>query len=195
MCPEREGEFDVGERALRAVTRPRRPTPAQANHCRPARERPSPRTPWTPWTRYALLAAWLFASVVATGLITALLLVPLDDVATTAYGRVLLGKTALALALSARRRLRRAEGFPQWPVRAEAGVLAVVLALSATLTVLPVPADADRPPRDLPSRASFRRILRRRRTRQRSPCPFCFSGLPPFAGPPPVPAQPFPGPS
>ncbi|MEU0684438.1 copper resistance CopC/CopD family protein [Streptomyces albogriseolus] len=99
---------------------------------------------------YARLAAWLFAAVVATGLIAALLLVPLDDLATTTYGRVLLGKTALvlsvaALALAARRRLRRSDGSPQRPARAETGVLAVVLALSATLTVLPVPADADRP--------------------------------------------------
>lgn len=52
---------------------------------------------------------------------------------------------ATALALAARRRLRRPQGVPQRPARAETGMLAVVLALSAILTVLPVPADADRP--------------------------------------------------
>ncbi|WP_246204465.1 copper resistance protein CopC [Streptomyces tailanensis] len=41
---------------------------------------------------YARLAAWLFAAVVATGLIAALLLVPLDDLATTTYGQVLPGQ-------------------------------------------------------------------------------------------------------
>lgn len=100
---------------------------------------------------YARLAAWLFAAVVATGVIAALLLVPLDDLATTGYGRVLLAKTALVavaagLAYTARRRLRRtASRLPYRPARVEASALAVILALSATLTVLRVPADADRP--------------------------------------------------
>ncbi|MFF1291714.1 CopD family protein [Streptomyces sp. NPDC058296] len=100
---------------------------------------------------YARLAAWLLAAVVVTGLISTLLLVPLDDLATTAYGQVLLVKIALVavvagLALAARRRLRRAgTRSPQRPARAETGVLAVVLAFSATLTVLSVPADANRP--------------------------------------------------
>ncbi|MGA5189260.1 copper resistance CopC/CopD family protein [Streptomyces griseoincarnatus] len=110
---------------------------------------------------YARLAAWLFGAVVVTGLVSALLLVPLDDLATTTYGQVLLAKIALVtvvagLALAARRRLRRAgTRSPQRPARAETGVLAVVLALSATLTVLSVPADATRslpfaPPLDGP---------------------------------------------
>ena len=110
---------------------------------------------------YARLAAWLFAAVVVTGLISALVLVPLGDLATTTYGQVLLVKIALfamiaALALTARRRLRRADTrSPQRPARAETGVLAVVLAFSATLTVLSVPADANRslpfaPPLDGP---------------------------------------------
>ncbi|WP_421111130.1 CopD family protein [Streptomyces sp. NEAU-S77] len=60
---------------------------------------------------YARLAAWLFGAVAVTGLISALLLVPLDDIATTSYGQVLLAKLILvlavgALALAARRRLR-----------------------------------------------------------------------------------------
>ncbi|NEE09552.1 copper resistance protein CopC [Streptomyces sp. SID7499] len=110
---------------------------------------------------YARLAAWLFGAVVVTGLVSALLLVPLDDLATTTYGQVLLVKIALVavvagLALAARRRLCRAGTHsPQRPARAETGVLAVVLALSATLTVLSVPADATRslpfaPPLDGP---------------------------------------------
>ena len=100
---------------------------------------------------YARLAAWLFAAVVVTGLISTLLLVPLDDLATTTYGQVLLVKIFLVavvagLALAARRSLRRkGTGSPQRPARAENGLLAVVLAFSATLTVLSVPADADRP--------------------------------------------------
>ncbi|GLW47477.1 hypothetical protein Stsp02_31390 [Streptomyces sp. NBRC 14336] len=110
---------------------------------------------------YARLAAWLFAAVVVTGLISALLLVPLDDLATTTYGQVLLAKIALVavvvgLALAARRRLRRVgKASPQRPALVETGVLAVVLAVSATLTVLSAPADANRalpfaPPLDGP---------------------------------------------
>ena len=99
---------------------------------------------------YARLAAWLFAAVVVTGLISALLLVPLDELAPTTYGRVLLAKITVVsvvagLALTARRRLRRTgTGSPQRPARAETSLLAVVLALSAALTVLSVPADANR---------------------------------------------------
>ena len=110
---------------------------------------------------YARLAAWLFAAVVVTGLISALVLVPLDDLATTTYGQILLAKIGLVvvaagLALAARRRLRPSgTGAPQRPARVENAVLALVLALSATLTVLSVPADADRslpfaPPLDGP---------------------------------------------
>ncbi|MFF5757411.1 copper resistance CopC/CopD family protein [Streptomyces longwoodensis] len=110
---------------------------------------------------YARLATWLFAAAVVTGLVSALVLVPLDDLATTTYGQVLLVKIALVavvagLALAARRRLRRTwTRSPRRPARAETGVLAVVLAFSATLTVLSVPADANRalpfaPPLDGP---------------------------------------------
>ncbi|MCX5418049.1 copper resistance CopC/CopD family protein [Streptomyces sp. NBC_00059] len=100
---------------------------------------------------YARLAAWLFAASVTTGVIAALLLVPLDDVFTTAYGQVLLVKTGVvalvaALAYTARRRLQRTAGrLPYRPARLEASVLAVVLALSATLTILRAPADTNRP--------------------------------------------------
>lgn len=113
---------------------------------------------------YARLAAWLFTAVVATGIASGLLLVPLGDLATTTYGRVLLAKLApvaavAALALTARRRLHRvppeASGSSQRPARVEAVALGAVLALSATLTVLPAPADANRalsfaPPADGP---------------------------------------------
>ena len=100
---------------------------------------------------YARLAAWLFAAVVTTGVIAALLLVPLDNVFTTAYGQVLLAKIALvggaaALAYLARRRLHGAPGrLPYRPARLEVFALVVVLAVSATLTVLRAPADANRP--------------------------------------------------
>ncbi|MEU0452432.1 copper resistance CopC family protein [Streptomyces sp. NPDC006129] len=99
---------------------------------------------------YARWAAWLFAAVAVTGLISALLLVDPTDLTASTYGRVLLGKlvlvvTAAVLALLARRRLRRTAATSHRPARAETGALAAVLALSATLTVLPVPADADRP--------------------------------------------------
>ncbi|WP_328982720.1 copper resistance protein CopC [Streptomyces mirabilis] len=100
---------------------------------------------------YARLAAWLFAAVVTTGVIAALLLVPLGDVFHTTYGQVLLAKIALvagaaALAYLARRRLHSAPGrLPYRPARVEASALIVVLAVSATLTVLRAPADANRP--------------------------------------------------
>ncbi|MFE9600092.1 copper resistance protein CopC [Streptomyces hokutonensis] len=100
---------------------------------------------------YARLAAWLFAAVVTTGVIAALLLVPLGDVFTTTYGQVLLAKIALvggaaALAHLARRRLHATSGrLPYRAARLEASALVVVLAVSATLTVLRAPADANRP--------------------------------------------------
>ncbi|RNF77682.1 copper resistance protein CopC [Streptomyces botrytidirepellens] len=110
---------------------------------------------------YARLAAWLFGAVAVTGLVSALLLVPLDDIVTTSYGQVLLAKFLLVLvvgvlALAARRRLRSSKtGSPRRPAGAETVTLAVVFALSATLTVLAVPGDGDRalpfaPPADGP---------------------------------------------
>ncbi|WP_326718719.1 copper resistance protein CopC/CopD [Streptomyces sp. NBC_00243] len=98
---------------------------------------------------YARLAAWLFAAVVTSGVIAALLLVPLDDVFTTTYGRILLAKIALvavaaALAYTARRLHRTPGRLPYRPARVEASALVVVLVLSATLTVLRAPADTNR---------------------------------------------------
>ncbi|MFL6056683.1 MAG: copper resistance CopC/CopD family protein [Actinoallomurus sp.] len=99
---------------------------------------------------YARLAIWLLATVVATGVVAALLIVPLPAVLTTAYGRTLLVKLAVVavaacLALAARRRMRRAPaGRTERWVRGEAGALAGVLAVTALLTALPPPADANR---------------------------------------------------
>lgn len=99
---------------------------------------------------YARPAIWIVVAVTATGLGAALLLVPLDEVTTTDYGRVLLIKIALvalaaSLAWVARRHLRRnaAPERIRRPARLEALSLVAVLALSATLTLVPPPASAD----------------------------------------------------
>ncbi|HEY1620885.1 MAG TPA: copper resistance protein CopC [Streptosporangiaceae bacterium] len=96
---------------------------------------------------YARVAAWLFVLVVATGVIEALLLVPLADLFTTDYGRVLVIKAALvgaaaALAVAGRLWLRRkpaAGAGPARVTRIEAGTLAVVLAAAAALTTFAAP--------------------------------------------------------
>nr|WTA00636.1 CopD family protein [Streptomyces sp. NBC_00857] len=93
--------------------------------------------------RYARIAGWLFAALAATGTISALRRLPVDVVFTTAYGRVLIAKLILialvsGLALTARRRLRGG-GDAVTPARGELAVLAVVVLLSAVLTVVPDP--------------------------------------------------------
>jgi copper transport protein len=97
---------------------------------------------------YARVAAWLFALVVVTGLVAALILVrPLGDLFTTGYGQVLLVKmalvgTAAALAVAGRRWLRHrpAPGAgPARATRAESGTLAGVLAVAALLSTLVAP--------------------------------------------------------
>lgn len=99
---------------------------------------------------YARVAAVLLAAITATGVCSTLRRMPpstvLDQLTTTAYGRVLLAKVLLvavvaALALVARLRLRRAPDRTNAyaPARAEVVVLAVVVAVSAALTALPVP--------------------------------------------------------
>ena len=97
---------------------------------------------------YARAAAWLFAVVAATGVVSALVLVqPLGDLLTTAYGRVLILKAALvaaaaALALAGRRWLRRRPrpgGGPALATRLESGTLAAVLAVTALLSTLAAP--------------------------------------------------------
>ncbi len=93
---------------------------------------------------YARLAIWVFAVVITTGTLSALLLVPLSAVFSTSYGRVLLIKLALvaaaaAVAFAARRALRTEHGQDRIRtlVRAESVVLVVVLALSAVLVSTP----------------------------------------------------------
>jgi len=115
---------------------------------------------WAVLGSYAGLAAWLFAVVVGTGTVSALLLVPWGAWTRTGYGRLLLVKVALVavaavLALLARRRLRAARVgrsvpatlfpvarfpvAPGWAARVEASVLAAVLAATAVLVSLPTP--------------------------------------------------------
>jgi copper transport protein len=98
---------------------------------------------------YANAAVWLFAVVVLTGVVTVLVLVPLGDLLSTAYGIVVIVKAALVavvagLAIAGRVWLGHEPAGPaQGPARAtlrECGVLAVVLAITAVLTVLTPPA-------------------------------------------------------
>ena len=94
---------------------------------------------------YGTAAAWLFGIVVVTGVLSAVLLVPVSSLLTTTYGRFLVAKAALvaaaaALALASRARLRRpappGTGLPL-AVRLEIAALAAVLAATGLLTVLP----------------------------------------------------------
>ena len=97
---------------------------------------------------YGTAAAWLFGVVVVTGVISAILLVPLSSLLTTTYGRFLIVKAALvavaaALALTSRAGLRRpAAPGARLPLatRLEIGALAAVLAATGLLTVLTPPA-------------------------------------------------------
>lgn len=95
---------------------------------------------------YARLAVWVFLIVVATGTVTALLVLPLSAVTTTTYGRVLLIKLGLvamaaALALTARLVLHRPQRLTRLrrSTRAEALVLTGVLAVTAVLVSTPTP--------------------------------------------------------
>ncbi len=96
---------------------------------------------------YANAALWLFAVVVATGVVTALVLVPLHDLLSTAYGIVVIVKAALVatvagLAIAGRVWLGREPTADAGPARAtvrECAVLAAVLAITAVLTVLSPP--------------------------------------------------------
>ncbi len=115
--------------------------------------RGSPRSAWAAVAAvaaYGRLAAWLFAAVVVTGTLSALLLVPLSAWTGTVYGRTLLVKLVLvaavsALALSARLRLRAqlSASVPKpAPGRAtlvERALLVAVLAVSAVLVSLAPP--------------------------------------------------------
>ncbi len=101
--------------------------------------------------RYARVAAVLFAAITASGIVSTLRRMPPDTVADqltdTAYGRTLLAKVLLVavvavLALLSRRRLKRsprATLSTYAPARAEVMALGAVVAVSALLTVVPVP--------------------------------------------------------
>jgi copper transport protein len=102
---------------------------------------------------YATAAAWLFALLVITGVISALVLVPLHSVLTTTYGRILIVKATLVLLAACfavagrvwlRRRPARGAG-PALATRLECATLAVVLAVTALLTALTPPASPIRP--------------------------------------------------
>jgi copper transport protein len=96
---------------------------------------------------YATAAAWLFALVLITGIVSALVLVPLHSLLTTAYGGFLIAKVvivcvAAGLAVAGRVRLRRpaSPGGPALVTRLEICALAAVLAITGILTVLTPPA-------------------------------------------------------
>lgn len=101
--------------------------------------RSAPTAGWAVLGSYARLAAWLFAAVVSTGVVSALVVVPLSSITSTGYGRWLLVKLGLVAAVSGcalagRWRLRRREGsVPVGVVRAEAGLLGAVLGVTAVL--------------------------------------------------------------
>ncbi len=119
---------------------------------------------WWAVTGYARWAGWLFTTVVATGTVSALVLVPLPALATTAYGRLLLAKlTLVALAAVAaatarwwlRRRPHSHHPDTRGPdtlsrlvraTRVEAAALAGVLAVTALLVSSPPARTAFAPP-------------------------------------------------
>lgn len=100
------------------------------------------------FVEYSLIAVALYAAVVATGTLAAVLVLPtLDSLWTTPYGLVLLAKLALvaiasALAVAARGRLRRHSyaGIVRL-TRVEWPALIAVLAASAVLSSMAPPAD------------------------------------------------------
>jgi copper transport protein len=95
---------------------------------------------------YLRLALWTYLVVVATGVASALVVIPLSQLTSATYGRVLLIKLALvatasAAALTARlihRNDRRAPLLRR-VMAAESGVLIVVLVASAALVSTPTP--------------------------------------------------------
>jgi len=103
---------------------------------------------------YATAAAWLFVLVIVTGLISALVLVPLGSLFTTTYGLFLVSKAAVVcvaagLAFAGRRWLRRGPAAGTGPALAtkiEVAALAVVLAITGILTVLTPPAQPSSAP-------------------------------------------------
>jgi copper transport protein len=102
---------------------------------------------------YATAAAWLFTILVITGVISALVLVPLHSLLTTTYGRVLIVKAVLVavaacLAVAGRVWLRRRPdpgAGPALATRLECATIAAVLAITGLLTALTPPATPVRP--------------------------------------------------
>jgi copper transport protein len=96
---------------------------------------------------YGNAAAWLFAIVVITGVLSAVLLVPPSELVTTSYGWFLIVKAALVavvagLALAGRSALRRLATPGAGPPRVtklELGTLALVLVMTGLLTVITPP--------------------------------------------------------
>jgi copper transport protein len=125
---------------------------------------------------YATAAAWLFTLVLITGVISALVLVPLSSLFSTTYGLFLIAKAAIVcaaagLAVAGRAWLRRRPGTSEGPplvTRLEICALAVVLAITGILTVLTPPGTpTDAPPtvvcpagRVCPAQAGATRPLR-----------------------------------
>jgi copper transport protein len=97
---------------------------------------------------YATAAAWLFATLVISGVVSALVLVPVSSLLTTTYGIVVIIKAALVavvagLAVAGRVWLHRRPQPGAGPARAtklEFAGLAAVLAVAALLTALTPPA-------------------------------------------------------
>jgi putative copper export protein len=96
---------------------------------------------------YATAAAWLFALVVISGVISVLVLVPLGSLFTTTYGLFLVAKTAVVgiatgAAVAGRMWLRRqpvAGAGPSVATRLEVFALGAVIAITGILTVLTPP--------------------------------------------------------
>jgi copper transport protein len=98
---------------------------------------------------YLRLAVWTYLVVVATGVASALVVIPLSQLTSATYGQVLLIKLALvatasAAALTARLIHRNDDRAPllRRVMAAESGVLIVVLAASAVLVSTPTPTGA-----------------------------------------------------
>jgi copper transport protein len=97
---------------------------------------------------YATAAAWLFATLVVSGVISALVLVPVSSLLTTTYGIVLIVKAAVVavaagLAVAGRVWLRRRPDRGAGPARAtklECAALAAALAVAGLMTALTPPA-------------------------------------------------------
>jgi copper transport protein len=97
---------------------------------------------------YATAAAWLFAIVLVTGVVSALVLVPIGSLLTTDYGLFVIAKavvvgTAALLAVAGRLKLRGQPDpgdRPALVTRLEVGALAAALVITGILTVLTPPA-------------------------------------------------------